>query len=209
MNTKPAPLKLKRSREDKGEDTRNALFEAAVQIVGEDGYAGAGIAKIVARANVASGTFYNYFESRQDLFDQLLPALGERLLAHIRGRIDDSAAGLEREKKRIEAYFDFCRKTPGFLRVLNEAEVFAPTAFHKHIRRFHEGYRRALIRSHQRQEISGWELEEIDVLVFMLMGLRTYMTMLYQNKYIDPSKSNVDRMIEIYAKLLKNGLFSA
>lgn len=205
---KPAQVKLKRSREDKGEETRNALFEAAVQVVGEEGYANASIAKIVARANVASGTFYNYFDSRQDLFDQLLPALGERLLGHIRGRLDDSVTGLEREKQRIEAYFDFCRKTPGFLRVLNEAEVFSPKAFHRHIRRFQEGYRRALIRSHERGEISGWDIEEIDVLVFMLMGLRSYMTMLYQYEYIDPRKSNIDSMIDIYAKLLRNGLFS-
>lgn len=204
----PAPVKLKRTREAKGEDTRIALFEAAVQVVGEEGYAGAGIAKIMARANLASGTFYNYFESRQDLFNQLLPALGERLLAHIRGRIDDSVTGIDREKQRIEAYFDFCRKTPGFLRVLNEAEVFAPEAFHKHIRRFQDGYRRSLIRSHSRGEIAGWELEEIDVLVFMLMGLRSYMTMLYQYEYIDPRKSNIESMIGIYAKLLKNGLFS-
>ena len=40
-------------------------------IVGELGYAGASVALITARADVAQGTFYNYFESRQDLLDQL------------------------------------------------------------------------------------------------------------------------------------------
>ena len=72
-----AQLKSKRvklTRVEKSEETRKALFDAAAKIVGKHGYEGASIARITSRAKVAQGTFYNYFTTRQDLLDQLLPS---------------------------------------------------------------------------------------------------------------------------------------
>src|SRR6202008_1120179 len=42
--------------------------------------------RLTRRAGVAQGTFYNYFNSRQDLFDQLLPSMSNEMLAFIYGR---------------------------------------------------------------------------------------------------------------------------
>ncbi|MGB6008459.1 TetR/AcrR family transcriptional regulator [Castellaniella sp.] len=200
-------LKIKKTRSDKSEETRRALFDAAVQTVAEEGYAGASVDKIVARANVAKGTFYNYFENQQDLFDQLLPNLGQKLLDYIRTQLDESLTGLAREKRRVEAYFDFCRKTPGFLRILNEAEIFAPKAFHRHVKMFYEGYFRSIQRSAQRGEISGYDEDELGIVVFMLMGMRSYLTMLYEYKYISRSKLELDKVISTYEKFVARAMF--
>lgn len=197
----------KKTRREKLEDTRRSLFSAAIEVVGEDGYAAASVTRITARAMVANGTFYNYFENRQDLFDQLLPALGDRLLEHIRGRLDDSVTGLERERIRITAYFDFCRNTPGFLRILNEAEVFAPAAYHRHVRQFYEGYRRSLQRSLAKGEIEGLSEDDLGPVVFMLMGMRSYMTMLHKYEYIEHDTLTVERLIDVYCKLVSEGMF--
>lgn len=201
-------IKIKKTRSDKLEETRRSLFAAAVEVIAEDGYAAASIDKIVGRADVAKGTFYNYFETRQDLFDQLLPNLGERLLEYIRAHLDESLRGIARERKRIEAYFEFCRKTPGFLRILNEAEVFAPKAFHRHIKLFYEGYLRSLERSLKRGDITGFDEEELGVVVFMLMGIRSYITMLYQYSYIDRSKVQLEKVIDTYSKFVNRALFA-
>lgn len=204
----PNIVKLRRSRIDKQEDTRRAIFSAAIDVVGEEGYAAASVAKIAARAKIASGTFYNYFPTQQDLFDQLLPTLGERLLAHIRAQLSEGSTGVQRERERLLAYFDFCRRTPGFLRILNEAEVFAPRAFHQHLRHFYEGYRRALMRSMQQGEIEGYSTDELNVVVFMLMGIRSYLSTMMQNNYIDPGRLTTDRLVDVYSKLLRDGLFT-
>lgn len=201
-------IRIKKTRSEKLEDTRKALFEAAIGVIAEDGYADATIDKISSRANVAKGTFYNYFDTRQELFDQLLPNLGERMLQYIRAHLDDSLTGIAREKKRIETYFDFCRKTPGFLRVLNEAEVFAPKAYRRHVKLFYEGYLRSLVRSMKRGEISGFSEDELGVVVFMLMGMRSYITMLYQDGYIDRSKVQLEQVIETYLKFVDRALFT-
>lgn len=214
--TKSAPRKapaakliqVKRTRADKQEQTRRALLDAAIEIVGEEGYAAATVGKITTRANIANGTFYNYFENQQGIFDQLLPFLGERLVAHIRARIDESLTGSARERARFVAYFDFCRRNPSFLRVLNEAEVFAPAAYHRHVVAMYEGYLRTLERSAARDEITEYTSEELAPVVFMLMGIRSYVTMLYQYKYIERTTFSIESLADIYEKFVKAGLFN-
>ncbi|MCV0438916.1 MAG: TetR/AcrR family transcriptional regulator [Hydrogenophaga sp.] len=201
-------IQVKRSRGDKQEHTRRALLEAALSVVGEEGYALATVSKMTARANIANGTFYNYFKNQQDIFDQLLPFLGERLMAHIRAKLDPQLTGAARERARFIAYFDFCRRNPGFLRILNEAEIFAPAAYHRHVVAMYEGYLKSLERSSERDEIRSYSREELGPMVFMLMGIRSYMTMLFQYKYIDRSSLSVDALADIYEKFVSSGLFS-
>ena len=84
-STMHSPLKQPRmTREEKARDTYMRILEAAAQVVGDDGYADASVSKITRLAGVAQGTFYNYFESRQHVFDKLLPYMGRQMLDHIR-----------------------------------------------------------------------------------------------------------------------------
>ena len=200
-------IQVKLSRGDKQEQTRRALMEAAIAVVSEEGYAAATVQKMTRRADIANGTFYNYFKNQQDIFDQLLPFLGERLMAHVRAKIDPALTGPARERDRFIAYFDFCRRNPGFLRILNEAEVFAPVAYHRHVRSMYEGYLKSLQRSKDRHEISDYKGDDLGPVVFMLMGIRSYMTMLYQYKYIERSTYSVEALADIYERFVRSGLF--
>jgi AcrR family transcriptional regulator len=200
-------VKIKKNREDKMEKNRRSLLNAAIEVVGENGYASASIKKITSTARVSHGTFYNYFYDRQNLFDQLLPAMGERLLSHIKAHLDDQLHGLEREKKRLEAYFDFFKKNPGFLRILSEAEAFAPKAHRQHVQRFYEDYMRALNKSLDCGELGNFLKDELPAIVFMLMGIRTYFSMLVQQSYISNDRLTIENLVSIYGKLMGNGFF--
>jgi AcrR family transcriptional regulator len=117
----------KRTREEKSEHIREQLFRAAAEIVGEVGYAGASISLITQRAGVAQGTFYNYFEVRQELLDKLLPELGAKMRAYIREVALQAPRNFaELEQCSFEAFFGFMKENPHFLRILNEAESYAP-----------------------------------------------------------------------------------
>jgi len=204
-----APLiQIKRTRADKQALTRRALLQAAIDIVGQEGYGAATVARITARAKVANGTFYNYFSNQQDIFDQLLPFLREILIAHLKAQVPESSRGIARERARFMAYFDFCRKNPAFLRVYNEAEVFAPAAYQRHVVTMYEGYQRALLRSVASDEITDYSEQELAPMAFMLMGIRSYMTMLYQHNYMDRTEFSAEALADIYEKLLNRGLFA-
>lgn len=174
--------KVKLTRAEKSEKIRNDLFHAAAKVVGEEGYLNAMILMITQKARVANGTFYNYFESQQDLFDQLLPRLGREMLQFIAER---SAAGpneFERETQRFTAFFEYLDKYPEFYRILYEAEVFAPTAFEAHYAQVTKGFASILRKALNVGAISGYSSEELDVLALILMGARHYIAMHFRNK---------------------------
>ena len=59
----------------KKEARREQILEAAVEVFGEMGYHAANVADVIARAGVARGTFYQYFENKRQVFDELLDDL--------------------------------------------------------------------------------------------------------------------------------------
>jgi AcrR family transcriptional regulator len=187
--------------------TRRDLFAAAAAVVGEIGYEAASINLITQKAGIANGTFYNYFASRQDLFDQLLPSVGEQLLEQITHAVEQGAGGLLRERKRFRAYFRFFAENPGFLRILNEAQIFAPRAYRDHLDRFVEGYARSLRRSLNRGEIDAFNEDELHTIAFMLMGARSYLSTLQSSGAFDHVRPKLDVMEDTYMKLIEHGLF--
>jgi len=196
-------MRKKSTRAEKAEQTRSSLYAAAATVVGRDGYENASISKITALAGVANGTFYNYFESRQDLFDKLLPAVGDTLIEFIRGRVDNALPAQDKECARLAAYFEFFEANPGFLRLLNEAEVFAPLAYSEHIQRFSVRYLRALERARDQGELQNFSDDELRAVVFMLLGCRSYMTLLLKQQEGVDSAS----LLKAYVKLIFPGLF--
>jgi AcrR family transcriptional regulator len=67
-----------RKRERPPEATRARLIEAARGVFAEEGYAGASIQAIAARADITSGTIYRHFESKAEL---LLAVVDEAVFA--------------------------------------------------------------------------------------------------------------------------------
>jgi AcrR family transcriptional regulator len=158
---------------------KGALFKAASEVVGEVGYQGASISLITQRAGVAQGTFYNHFESRQAILDQLLPAVGKELLEHI-GKAARTGKNLaEREEMGFKGFFSFLKKAPHFFRILNEAESFAPKGYKEHMEMVAAGYMRFLTSTRSREEMPGFEKREIEVIAFILMAARTYLAWRY------------------------------
>jgi AcrR family transcriptional regulator len=81
----------KLNRVERNAWTKRKIFDAAAKVVGKYGYAEASVARITEEAGVAQGTFYNHFENRQELLDQLLPKIGTDMVYFIRERTGISA----------------------------------------------------------------------------------------------------------------------
>lgn len=175
-------------------------------MVGRYGYKGASVARIAARAKIAHGTFYNYFKSRQDLLDQLLPAFGDRMLDFIREHSDPRASGPQRESQRLRAYFMFLAEHPWFHRLLHESEVLAPKASEIYLRRVADGYIRSLTRSVDRGEIEKFSDKELEILAYILMSLRVYLAQryAYSNGTVHEPPEEV---FKTYRKFIEGALF--
>jgi AcrR family transcriptional regulator len=97
------------------EETNKAILQAAEQVFGSQGLAGARMEDIAARAGVAVGTLYNHFHDRDALLSDLI-ASRRRDVAQ---RLDDELRRSERE--------DFARQLEGFVgAVLSHFEEHRP-----------------------------------------------------------------------------------
>jgi len=196
----------KLNRVERNAWTKRKIFDAATKIVGKYGYAEASVARITEAAGVAQGTFYNHFENRQQLLDQLLPKIGVDMVRFIRERTGTAHAARQ-EIERFGAFFDFIREVPEFLRILNEAEFFAPIGYQKHLDNVSTAYVRILRRARHAGAIDGFSDEEFEAIVHMFMGARGYLSRRYS--YAAGAVTAVpDPVISAYAKLITRGLFT-
>jgi AcrR family transcriptional regulator len=197
--------RLRKSQSDRNSLIKQKIFVAAAKVVGKRGYAEASIARITEKAGVAQGTFYNYFANRQELLDQLLPTIGSEMLHYVREHTREAyAAGQEID--RFQAFFEFIREVPEFMRILNEAEWFAPVGFQKHLENVSAAYIRILQRARHAGEIDGFSDDELEAIVHMFMGARGYLSRRYsfsKNKVVDLP----DHVTTAYEKLILRGLF--
>jgi len=198
------PTKKKLTRAKQVEATRNSLFRAAAKIVGDLGYADASITRITDEANVAQGTFYNYFKSRQELNNKLLPVLGDNLLDYIREQVGGISDGLMREEAGFRAFFRYLLETPEFYRILNEAEIYAPKAYKAHMANMVNSYVQAL--SHSRKEglLPGYDERELEVIAYILLSARNYLSMRYS--YEEGAVHPVPEwVVNTYMKMISGG----
>ena len=74
-------------REQNKAENRTALLRAARAVFAEMGYGAASVRDIVRRTDLASGTFYNYFKDKDEIFEAVVGELtGELLKRHQNGR---------------------------------------------------------------------------------------------------------------------------
>jgi AcrR family transcriptional regulator len=90
-------------RSRKGVQTRARLVEAAKEVFEEDGFLDARISDIARRAGLSHGSFYHYFESKDEVFLEVAVAQEERLSVHSvvdSGLLDPSPGPTMRERVR-------------------------------------------------------------------------------------------------------------
>lgn len=155
-------------RTARGTRTRARLLEAAEQVFAECGYSEASIVRITEAAGVAQGTFYLYFSSKLEIFEELVEDLNRR----VRHAMTEAAAGattrIESERAGFRGFFEFTAQHPALYRIVREAEFVSPSALRLHYTRIVDGYIDGLSTARENGEIG-----DIDpgIVAWILMGI--------------------------------------
>jgi AcrR family transcriptional regulator len=190
----------KAPRTERGRKTLRRLLEAAAMEFGERGYHDAAITGITQRAGVALGTFYTYFESKEEMFRALVRDMSQATRQHVaeaaRGAPDRIAA----ERLGLEAFIAFVRQHPELYRIIEEAQFVAQDVYREHYLTFVEGYRRNLAAASQRGEIREGSDEPR---AWALIGMSVFLGMRYGSWEEDLSPREV---ADIAIDLVSEGL---
>jgi len=129
----------------KGERTRARLIEAAKAVFQENGFLAARISDIAESAGLSHGSFYHYFESKEEIFREVALAVDERLSAPLTDIILDSSVHTppsERIRRAIrqhlESYRDEARIMGVIAQVSRYDEVLSTTRRERHAAARHQ-----------------------------------------------------------------------
>ncbi|HJX47960.1 MAG TPA: TetR/AcrR family transcriptional regulator [Gaiellaceae bacterium] len=154
-----------RALSSKGVATRQKLLDAAEQVFAELGYHDASIVKITEAAGVGQGTFYLYFSSKQEIFDELVRDLNRRIRHTLKEASSQGKDRLEAELLGFDAFFRFTRDHPGLYGIIRQAEFVSPKMFRYHYDTMSEGYIEGLREAKARgetgeidPEVTAWAL---------------------------------------------------
>ncbi len=157
-----------RALSQRGTRTRQRVLEAAEAVFAEHGYHEASIVKITEAAGVGQGTFYLYFSSKQEVFDELVRDLNRRVRHAMKEASARGKTRLEAEQLGFRAYFRFTAEHPALYRIIRQAEFVSPEMLRYHYERLSAGYIEAL-----RAAVEKGEIAELDpeVAAWALMGM--------------------------------------
>jgi AcrR family transcriptional regulator len=152
----------------RGARTRQKLLEAAERIFAELGYHDASIVKITEAAGVGQGTFYLYFTSKREIFDEVVLDLNARVRHAMSEASETGTTRAERELLGFGAFFRFTGEHPALYRIIRQAEFVSPETLQVHYDRLMRPYAVALEEAMEAGEVAKGDPE---VLAWSLMGI--------------------------------------
>jgi AcrR family transcriptional regulator len=121
------------------------LLAAAEELFGQRSYGKTTVADICARAGMATGSFYAYFASKEEIFAAVVRGLNTDLRSAMKAALARADGGQRaRERACFRVYFDMMSKRPWMDRIVRESEFVAPALFREYYEHLARGYARGV-----------------------------------------------------------------
>jgi AcrR family transcriptional regulator len=127
-------MKTRARTERRRSAVRESILDGAREAIAEQGYQGFSMRKLAGKLGYSPGALYHYFETREDLLDQLVEGAFEKLLEVLNEVHDEKDAVLSLRNK-LRAYIDFGLRFPRhyhFAFVLRASRSKAPGPYRPH-----------------------------------------------------------------------------
>lgn len=166
----------KTPRTARGERTLRKILDAAREEFGEHGFADSSIVGITQRAGVALGTFYTYFDSKEELFRALVRDMSSQVRENVGPALSQGQDGLDGERRALEAFLRFVRHHRDIYRIIDESEFVEPSVYREHYETTATRIAARLAAARDKGEISSrFSDSELDILAWGMMGANVFL----------------------------------
>lgn len=108
-----APPTMLGKREQTKASNRQAILNAARKVFSDLGYGATSVRDIIRGTGLASGTFYNYFKSKEEVFEALMDERALRARPRLREERQRAKTLEEFVRITFRSFFEFCREDLG------------------------------------------------------------------------------------------------
>ena len=174
-NTAMMASEGKAPRTARGAKTMRKILDAALLEFGERGFNESSIVSITSRANVALGTFYTYFDSKEALFAALVQDMSGKVRDHVAPVFGEATDGLDAERRALAAYLDFVAHHKEVYRIIDEAEFVDPAGFRDHYETTASRIAARLAQAEQNGDVAKADAFATEVRAWALMGMNVFL----------------------------------
>jgi len=199
----PAAPASKEPRTDRGRRTLRKLLDAAAIEFGEKGFHEASITGITSRAGTALGSFYTYFDSKDEIFRALVSDLSNRVRVTAGQALVGDLSPLETERRALAAFLGFAREHKEVYRIIDESEFVDPASYRAH---YETTARRILERLTKGTAQGAFRPGLQEEHAWALMGMNVFLGLRYS---IWSEDRSVDEVAEIASSILRHGIVAA
>jgi AcrR family transcriptional regulator len=155
---------------------RTLLLTAAEELFGERSYHRTTVADICARAGMATGSFYSYFESKAEIFAAVVRAINDDVRQAMREALERTEGGQRAlERASFRAYFDMLSQRPWIDRIVRESEFIDPALFREYYELLTRGYARGVRAAQLAREVDAHY--DPEVIAFAYTGIGNFVGM--------------------------------
>ena len=165
----------KAPRTARGQRTLRKILDAALEEFGERGFSEGSIVGITRRANVALGTFYTYFDSKEAVFQELVRDMSAQVRDHVAPVLQDATDALDAEGRALASYLEFVRGHQQVYRIIDEAEFVDPRGFRRHYETTAQRISERLASGKEKGEVEAMDSPiATEVEAWALMGMNVF-----------------------------------
>ena len=193
----------KAPRTARGERTLRKILDAALEEFGEKGFSEGSIVGITSRADVALGTFYTYFDSKESVFQALVTDMSEQVRLSVAPALTGDGDAIDRERGALAALLQLIQSRKQVYRIVDEAEFVYPAGYRRHYEgaanriaaRLRAAAAEGEVRSEETpfaEEVRAWAIMGANVFVGLRFGVW--------------ESADAEEVAEVVSRLLRRGL---
>jgi AcrR family transcriptional regulator len=206
VNSKPQTSPAsdgKAPRTARGERTLRKILDAARIEFGERGFAESSIVGITQRAEVALGTFYTYFDSKEAVFGAVVRDMSEQVRDTVAPAFAEQANALDASRDGLELFLKFAREHRDVYRIVDESEFVEPTAYREHYETTAARIASRLVAARDKGELAAdLRDEDLEILAWASMGANVFLGL----RYSVWSSGDAARVADVANRMIRKGI---
>ena len=158
----------------KAKETRQKLLHAAEKVLGKKGYYETSVVNITQEAGVGLGTFYNYFQTKKEIFEALIQQYSRDLRLVIKEEMQGAKSHEEAQRRGFQGFFNWVKNQPEIYSIVQQAVVVDQELYRWYYGKLAQGFLKSLRSGVQDGEFKDLDLEAV---AYSLMSIGQFLGM--------------------------------
>ncbi len=197
-STKSIPIRRNRQYEKR----LGSILKAAAEIIANDGFEGASVRKVAARAGIGLSGIYYYFKSKDEMLFAMQENTFSMLVESLEQKLKNAHSPEDRLKAVIDNHLQFFSQQMNDLKVCSHEIESLSGAYYDEILKIRKEYYK-LVRDVINENIPGPGCIDANLAALFLFGSLNWMYMWYDRKINPDLEKLSNQLLRIFLEGIK------